>query len=242
MSISSAWRFYSSAWQSGGLAGLFFVEGFGLLDAERIDVEGNLTGRVLDIKCKLNDRIEGGMPLVILSLPELEHEFTDREADLKNELKILEEESQHKAVETASLREARRRGAELLHSEAITLPSFRDIEMDLERGERELSLLHTRVALTRSRLKTLRAEYFDNQVGWTADGHNGNHLKETVLYAPTDGLVTLIRKREGEVARVGEPVLEIADLSETFVDAYFKGFCRERDIRRREGHDILREW
>ena len=206
-----------------GTRRLFFVEGLGVLDAERINVEGNLTGRVIKIKCELNDRIADGAPLVVLSQPELEHEFANKEVELNNELKLLQKERENQLTETKVLRESHRRAKKLLSLEAITLSRFLEVQSDLNRSEQELSLLQTRAALTEKKLEALKREYYEGVNGTPGNDHNGNHLKETVLYAPTSGLVTLIYKREGEVTRVGEPVLEIADLSSTFIKAYFEG-------------------
>jgi hypothetical protein len=78
------------------------------------------------------------------------------------------------------------------------------------------------VRLAARQLRAFREEYRDR----SADGDDGDgpgRLRETVLYAPVDGLVTRIHMREGEVARVGEPIVEIADLSGAFIRAYFDG-------------------
>jgi multidrug resistance efflux pump len=202
---------------------LLYIEGLGILDAERIQVEGNLTGRITSIKCWINGRISRGELLVTLNQPELEQTFATKELDLENELQLLEKEKDNQVKEVDALRQEYLRAKTLKDLKAVTLTEYFEIDRELKRAERELSLLRTRSSLARKRLGSLRQEYFDRSNGSSGNGYPGKFLKETAIYAPENGMVTLIHKREGEVARVGEPILEIANLSNAFIRAHFKG-------------------
>ncbi len=208
---------------------IFFIEGLGVLDARRVRVEGNLTGRISSLNCRVNDRVAAGTPIVILDQPELEHDFMTRELELENEVAVLKREVENKLRETEAARVAYHHGKELLDLEAITMPEYLDIRDRFVRSDGELSLLRTRLAQEKETLRRIKKEYYGGSDGADGGGDPGRHLKETILYAPTNGMITLINKREGEVAQVGEPILEMADLSDIFIRAYFKG-SDEKDI------------
>lgn len=219
-----------------GYKKVLYVQGVGVLEAETTNIEATLTARIIDIKCAVNDRVSLGSGLILLDTSELQYKIAARERELKerknvfnqnilaleDELKVLVQEKINWQEEASDFNKEYIRGKDLLALEAITRPQLLDIEYNLKSAERELSVLSTKVVLAERKLEILKKEYED--LLKKAEGETRqlyDLLKENVLFAPRDGIVTVVYKQIGEIAQIGDPVIKIADTSENFIKVFF---------------------
>jgi multidrug resistance efflux pump len=219
-----------------GYEKLAYVKGAGILEGEATSIEARITARIMSVNCKINDMVSKGEPLVFLDKSELEYKIAAREReieektrnfrqkvlDIENELRLLEAERKKRKEEVGYLEKEYKRAKDLLALEAITRSRLLNIDYDFKLAQNAFSLLSTKVALTVAKLASLEEEYNDYQ-GKAREEMRRLYrlLKETVLVAPHKGIVTEIYKQRGEVARPGEPILEIADPSKNYIKAYF---------------------
>jgi multidrug resistance efflux pump len=219
-----------------GYEKLVYVQGVGILEAEATNIEAKITARITNINCKIKDMVSEGKPLVVLDKSEWEYKIAAKERkveektenfqqkilDIENELKLLEEKKKKIKEEVDDLEKEYERAKELLALEAITRSQLLNIHHNLKLAEKDLSLVSTQVTLTTTKLALLKKEYNDYRKKAQKEIKQLSELlKETVLFAPQKGIVTRIYKQEGEIARVGEPILKIADPSKKYIMAYF---------------------
>ncbi len=217
---------------------LIYIQGVGVLEAETTQVEARLTARIEDITCAINDKVSRGTGLIFLVASELKHAiaendraleerrsvFRQKKLGIKDELKILEQEKKNREEETEDLNEEYKRAQDLLALESITRSQFLEIEYNLKLAERELSLVSTKAVLTGTKLEEINNEHREYLKKVEKEmKHLYDRLKENVLLAPRDGIVTMLYKQVGEVVQAGEPVVKIADLSENFIKTFFDG-------------------
>lgn len=215
---------------------VIYVRGDGVLEAKTVGISATITGRVATVKHKVKDTVSKGEAVVFLERSELDNKidakrreieeknifFRQKILDAENELRLLEKERENQEKEANDLREEYKKAKALLSLEAITRPQLLNVEYDMKSSERKLAGLSTGVALAASKFLAVKKEFSAYQEIVNKEIKQLNDIKkETVLFSPVKGVVTMIFKKEGEVVQPGELILKIADPSENFIKTYF---------------------
>ena len=145
-----------------GLSGLnwlhykiFYFEGVGYLESVTKLMEAPVTGRIVDIRCNINDEVTEGQALVFLSHPRTVYSMNrdggamaDRYAadaakiiDAESRLDLFKHEIQQSKDDHFLLQVERRKARELLAIQAITRSELSDVEKQLRQLEHEVKLL-----------------------------------------------------------------------------------------------------
>lgn len=216
---------------------VIYVRGDGVLEAKTIGISTTITGRIAAIKYRIKDTVSKGEAVVFLDTSELDNKidakrreieekntfFRQKILDAENTLRLMEKERENQEKEVNDLREEYKKAKALLSLEAITRSQLLNIEYELKSSERKLDALSTSTALTTSKLLAIKKEFSAYQEMVNKEIKQLHNIrKETVLFSPVKGVVTLVLKREGEVVQPGELILKIADPSENFIKTYFR--------------------
>ena len=219
-----------------GYERVFYIRGFGVLDSADTNVDAKLTTRITDIKCKINDRVSKGEPIVFLDKSTLQDTISARERELENnksifKQKIQDAENELKLVETARTNQdvvaegasnEYKRAQKLLALEAITRAQFLNVESRFNAEEMNSASISTQLVMATTKLTSLKDDYatYKNKTE-TEIKQLYQLLDETILVVPRDGLVTKLYKQVGEMVVAGEPVVRISVPDESFIRTYF---------------------
>ncbi|MFQ5786897.1 MAG: HlyD family secretion protein [Thermodesulfobacteriota bacterium] len=215
---------------------LVYVRGRGILHAETTDIETKLTARIIEIASNVGDMVHKDQPVVFLDSLDLDYRiadmkrqleertshFKERVTEVNNELERLETEIKNKRAEIDDLRKEHNRAKILLDQKAITHSQIMETSKVLKMAKRDLNTLLTESDSAKKQLASIKEEYnvFSNKVNKELEQLLAL-LDDTVLTAPTDGIVTEIFKPEGETVRPGDAILRISNPSKSFINAYF---------------------
>ena len=225
-----------------GYGKIFYVRGLGFLESETKHVEAPVTGRIMDIKCKINDVVSKGEPLIFINNPRFYYAMNRRGAlggsgygidehkliDIKSQVSLLKKEIEQSREVLRTLKEERHKARSLLEAHAITRPQLVRLEDKMKTSANHAQLLKIKLDAAERILELYLGQRGDlTEVG---TGVSSGGISEGILYASSPGVVSRIYKQEGEVAKVGEPVIQIVDQKKNFIKAYFSG-NHENEIR-----------
>lgn len=214
---------------------IFYFEGVGYLESVTKLMEAPVTGRIVDIRCNINDEVTEGQALVFLSHPRYVYSMNrdrgasaDRYArdaakiiDAESRLDLFKYEIQQSKDDLFSLKVERRKGRELLAIQVITRSELSNIELQLRKLEHEIKLLQIKYEAAVKVLDLYTADNtFDNGVNFQT---GTARLPDGILNSPAEGVVSEIFKQKGEVAKVGEAILRINEKGNNFIKTYFTG-------------------
>ncbi|MFQ5677339.1 MAG: HlyD family secretion protein [bacterium] len=207
---------------------IFYMKAMGFLQAETTFVASQMTSRIGDLKCAIDDRVTEGQPLVLLGNSILASQFqiesglidypTQRKIiDLEGRLALLTQKIFYRKADVRQLQEELNRANELLSIQAVTRSQYLALQDKLKTAEYTLDALEIEFAAATKKLAS-----YNNQIH-SFTGANVNHPTDRILYAPTSGIVTNILKQKGEVVKTGEVIVEIINNKHSYVKAYFSG-------------------
>ncbi|MFQ5754346.1 MAG: hypothetical protein ACE5HI_20380 [bacterium] len=153
---------------------IFFVNGVGFLESETTFVEARTPGRIMAIKCNINDQVSAGEPLVMLGNVGSAHlinnkglglngPYYTRERqiiDIESRINLLKQEINQSQEKIKILKEDFKRAGKLLAMNAITRPQFRNIEDKLKNSENELTLMGIKYNNAIRLLDTYKKQYY----------------------------------------------------------------------------------
>ena len=205
----------------------------GFLRLDLHGIQAPVEGRVMEVKGQAGERVERNDPLLVLANLRLEGELEQTRSELEALQKGKREEIARK-IETLARRRATLAAAVkkewslcrelegLVHQGAATVSEVQACEksglatrLSLQEAEAALQALRqeqkrfqrddARIALLRSRLKTLEKE-----------------RRNLVVRAPVGGVVASLSPKSGEYVRRGERLGDIVAGRDVFVEAFFE--------------------
>ncbi|MCG8608330.1 HlyD family efflux transporter periplasmic adaptor subunit [bacterium] len=214
----------------------FYFKGVGYLESETKIIESPVNGRIVDIRCNINDRVSEGEPVVFLSNPRYTYSMnrnggtnTDAYAgeaakiiDVEGKVGVLKQEISQANEALYSMRADHQKARELLAIQAITRRDLSGVERQVRDLENSLKVLQIKYEATLKILDLYREQAAVYGLGLTGSEQH-DRPNNGILNAPTDGVVSEIYKSRGEVAKVGEPIVKIVDPDHNFVTTYFTG-------------------
>lgn len=227
-----------------GIDGVLYVRGSGILEAESTYIGSNSTARIKELNCNLDERISKDAPLVIMetdtdrgTVADMECEIEERATRLKDttlaaesEIKLLAEKKRGKEAEIRTLTEDYYHAKDVFDLGALTRAELLKAARDLEKAEREFSLVSTEMESAEDRFSMLlkRDGEYEHRLGLRRKGQT--MPATTVVRAPENGTVAMIYKHRGEIVRQGEPILKIINPSRNCIKTYFDG-SDEKHVR-----------
>ena len=190
----------------------------GQIDAVQVTVSAESSGKILSLDVEEGDRLEAGQMIGAIDSVQTSlqiKELHQRIEGARTRLVDIEEQSRPNKEQLQSLENDLARYSKLLESNAATRKQVDDL---------------------RDKIAILKAQISAQQQSW--EQGNSNVLSEIGTYeiqleqredqlskcritAPVDGTVLSKYMEAGESVSTGKPLLRIADLSHTYVRAYF---------------------
>lgn len=175
------------------------VEGSGTIEAYEVQIAPLYAGRIREIHVREGQAFAAGQPLVVLQNDELTADLEFSQAGLQAARRGIEQAR----ADYDNARKERLRGDELFRAGSIS-------RQDLDR-------LTTRETVSRSRLEASRAQSGQLEA---ALHRSKSRVGETILYAPSAGVVLSRNFEPGEVVLPGAAILSVADLSRVRLSVY----------------------
>lgn len=175
------------------------VEGSGTIEAFEVQISPLYAGRIREIHVSEGQSFAAAQALVVLQNDELAADLEFSQAGLQAAMRGIEQAR----ADFDIARKERLRGEELFRVGSIS-------RQDLDR-------MITRETVSRSRLEASRAQSGQLEA---ALHRSRSRVRETILYAPSAGVVLSRNFEPGEVVLPGAAILSVADLSRVRLRVY----------------------
>lgn len=181
-----------------------FISRVGVIEATEVHVSSKINERIKELSLEEGDTVRAGDVVVRLDEQEIQAEGTQAEANVqRGEANILNAKAQIEKAKT-SLRDAERnlnRISQLSREGLVSLSEMDKTQTRLDLAQAELKAARAEGRSAEAELKQREANLHLARI----------RLKETVLYAPISGVVTLKAFEVGEMVAPGAPILIVVD-------------------------------
>jgi len=195
----------TSALLTAGCAHRRGVNPAGTLETTETDIAAAMSGRILEVRAQLGDRVKAGDTLVVLDteLIRLQREQSQTNRGSIEAQQLVAEDALEQAESTLALAETTLTRTHALYEQGSAT------SQQLDEVQTRRDVLSRQVSASRHQLDALAAEQakldallavYDRQ------------LKDGVIVAPQDGTVILRNAEPGEFATPGSVLLRLADL------------------------------
>jgi len=187
----------------------------GTLEAAEIDIAPSMTGKALEVRADLGDRVAAGDTLVVLDTELLVLQRAEAEANRRSLMaqRSAAEEDRKQAERALALAEKTLgRLRALLADGTATEQQVDDAEAKRDQIVNQREAARHRVAMFDAEMEKLAASLavFDRQI------------RDGVLLSPENGVVLVRALEPGEIALPNRPALRIADLSRLDLRVYLE--------------------
>lgn len=190
----------------------------GQIDAEQVTVAAEAGGRILSLNVKDGDVLEAGQLLgavdsvqTALQIKELEQ----RKEGARSRLVDIGRQQAPQEDQLANLENDYRRYSSLLANNAATQKQVDDLES-------QIAVLKSQMAAQKQTWERNNASVLSEISTYEIQiAQKKDQLAKCRICSPVAGTVLTKYANEGESITVGKPLFKLADLSETYVRAYF---------------------
>lgn len=190
----------------------------GQIDAEQVTVAAEAGGRILSLNVKEGDVLEAGQLLgavdsvqTALQIKELEQ----RKEGARSRLVDIGRQQAPQKDQLANLENDYRRYSSLLANNAATQKQVDDLES-------QIAVLKSQMAAQKQTWERNNASVLSEISTYEIQiAQKKDQLAKCRICSPVAGTVLTKYANEGESITVGKPLFKLADLSETYVRAYF---------------------
>lgn len=190
----------------------------GQVDAEQVTVAAEAGGRILSLNVKEGDVLEAGQLLgavdsvqTALQIKELEQ----RKEGARSKLVDIGRQQAPQKDQLANLENDYRRYSSLLANNAATQKQVDDLES-------QIAVLKSQMAAQKQTWERNNASVLSEISTYEIQiAQKKDQLAKCRICSPVAGTVLTKYANEGESITVGKPLFKLADLSETYVRAYF---------------------
>ncbi len=197
--ISFVLVFLISRRQEANLLPANLIYSSGTVEASAVSIAAQTAGKVIDKRFSRGDQIAKGDTLLLIESSLLDA----KQQELDASIAATRDEISAARIDLANVKTNLDRLKEAYDVGSIPKRDYDNLKASYDSGSRRLAALESRLQTIRAQQQTL-----DIQRGYTA------------VTSPTSGFVQADPVEIGEIAMVGATLLEIVDLSDTWVEIY----------------------